>query len=91
VGVGPGVRLKTDVNTDGKTDDKMDTGNSGTGEHAIDNCLLLYAMGAGSEMSEGADGGEPRETSTSPPSNRGLSALADTCLSHRTLTMSGDL
>jgi hypothetical protein len=42
VGVGPGVRLKTDVNTDGKTDDKMDTGNSGAGEHAIDNCLLLY-------------------------------------------------
>jgi hypothetical protein len=91
VGVGPGVRLKTDVNTDGRTDDKMDTGNSGAGEHAIDNCLLLYVQGAGSEMSEDADGGALPETSTSPPSNRGLSALANTCPSHRTLTMSVDL
>jgi hypothetical protein len=49
--------LKADVNTDGRTDDKMDTGNSGIGKHAIDNCLLLYALGAGSEMSEDADGG----------------------------------
>lgn len=91
MGVGPGVRLKTDVNADGRTDDKMDTGNSGAGEHAIDNCVLLYVLGAGMEMAEDADGGALSETSTSPPSNRGLSALANTCLSHRTLTMSVDL
>lgn len=83
--------MKADVNTAGRTDDKMDTGNSGTGEHAIDNCVLLYVRGAGSGVSEGADGGALPETSTSPPSNRRLSALANTCLSHRTLTMSVDL
>ena len=91
MGVGPGVRLKTDVNSDGRSDDKMDTGNSGAGEHAIDNCLLLNAWGRGLGMVEGADGGALPETSTSPPSNRGLSALPNTCLSHRTLTMSVDL
>ena len=83
--------MKTDVNTDGRTDDKMDTGTSGAGKRVIDNCLLLYVRGAGSEVSEDADGGALPETSTSPPSNRGLSALANTCLSHRTLTMSVDL
>lgn len=49
MGVGSGVRLKTDVNSDGRTDDKMDTGNSGVGENMIGNCLLLYVRGAGSE------------------------------------------
>jgi hypothetical protein len=83
--------LKTDVNTDGRTDDKMDTGNSGVCEHAIDNCLLLYVRGVVPEMSEGTDGGALPKTSTSPPSNRGLSALANTCLSDRTLTRSVDL
>ena len=83
--------MKTDVNTDGRTDDKMDTGDSGAGEHAIDNCLLLYVRDAVPEVSEDADGVALPETSTSPPSNRGLSALANTCLSHRTLTMSVDL
>ena len=91
MGVGPGVRLKTDVNSDGRTDDKMDTGTSGAGKRVIDNCLLLYVRAAGSGMSEDADCGALPETSRSLPSNRGLSALANTCLSHRTLTTSIDL